>query len=142
MQLTIGSAEPGDEPIVCALWRACDLVASYNDPKADFQFAKAGECSDVLVGRNSAGAICGSVMVGHDGHRGWLYYVASDPTHRGAGFGRQMVAAGEDWLRQRGVAKVQLLVRETNTKVISFYEHLGFEVAPRTVMAKWLIETP
>lgn len=58
----------------------------------------------------------------------------------GAGFGRQMVAAGEDWLRQRGVVKVQLLVRETNTKVISFYEHLGFDVAPRAVMAKWLIE--
>ncbi len=51
-----------------------------------------------------------------------------------------MVEAGEAWLRDRGVVKVQLLVRETNTKVVSFYEHLGFEVAPRTVMAKWLIE--
>jgi ribosomal protein S18 acetylase RimI-like enzyme len=78
------------------------------------------------------------VMVGHDGHRGWLYYVASDPQSRGAGFGRQIVEAGENWLRQRGVAKVQLLVRETNTQVVAFYEHLGFEVAPRTVLAKWL----
>jgi ribosomal protein S18 acetylase RimI-like enzyme len=38
--------------------------------------------------------------------------------------------------------KVQLLVRETNTKVVAFYEHLGFEVAPRTMMAKWLSRPP
>src|ERR1700733_9877505 len=141
MPLTIRSAAADDEPAVIALWRACDLVASYNDPAADFAFAKAGACSDVLVGEDESGRIKGSVMVGHDGHRGWLYYVASDPAARGVGFGRQMVTAAEDWLRERGVVKVQLLVRETNTKVVSFYEHLGFEVAPRVVMSRWLRET-
>ena len=49
-----------------------------------------------------------------------------------------MVQAAENWLRQRNVVKVQLLVRETNTKVVSFYEHLGFEVTPRVVMSRWL----
>jgi hypothetical protein len=47
MLLTVKSAVAGDEPAVVALWRACDLVASYNDPVADFRFAKAGPCSDV-----------------------------------------------------------------------------------------------
>jgi ribosomal protein S18 acetylase RimI-like enzyme len=138
MPLTIRPAAAEDEQAVIALWRVCDLVASYNDPAVDFAFARAGACSDVLVGEDEIGQIKGSVMVGHDGHRGWLYYVASDPDSRGAGFGRQMVTAAEDWLRERGVIKAQLLVRETNTKVVSFYEHLGFEVAPRVVMGKWL----
>ncbi|HVE23208.1 MAG TPA: GNAT family acetyltransferase [Acidocella sp.] len=138
MPLTIRRATADDEPAVVALWRACDLVASYNDPAADFAFAKAGACSDVLVGVDEAGRIKASAMVGHDGHRGWLYYVASDPESRGAGFGRQIVTAAEAWLRERGVVKAQLLVRETNTKVVSFYERLGFEVAPRVVMGKWL----
>jgi ribosomal protein S18 acetylase RimI-like enzyme len=138
MLLTIRSAAAEDEQAVIALWRVCDLVASYNDPAVDFAFARAGACSDVLVGEDDSGRIKGSVMVGHDGHRGWLYYVASDPDSRGAGIGRQMVTAAEDWLRERGVAKAQLLVRETNTKVVSFYQHLGFEVAPRTIMGKWL----
>ena len=138
MRLTIRSAVPEDEPSVVALWRVCDLVASYNDPAADFRFARAGTCSDVLVGDDETGHISGSVMVGHDGHRGWLYYVAASPDARGSGIGRQMVGAAEAWLRQRGVVKAQLLVRETNTKVVSFYEHLGYEVAPRVVMAKWL----
>jgi ribosomal protein S18 acetylase RimI-like enzyme len=138
MPLIVRSAVPEDEPAVVALWRSCGLVASYNDPAADFRFARAGACSDVLVGVDAAGRIDGSVMVGHDGHRGWLYYVAAAPDARGSGIGRHMVQAGEGWLRQRGVVKVQLLVRETNTAVVGFYERLGFEVAPRTVMAKWL----
>src|ERR1700733_15632244 len=83
MLLTVRSAVAEDEQAVVALWRACDLVASYNDPVADFRFAKAGPCSDVLVGLDAAGGIAGSVMVGHDGHRGWLYYVAADPGSRG-----------------------------------------------------------
>jgi ribosomal protein S18 acetylase RimI-like enzyme len=136
--LKIRSAVLEDEQAVVALWRVCDLVASYNDPATDFRFATASACSEVLVGEDESGRIKGSVMVGHDGHRGWLYYVASDPGSRGSGFGRQMVQAAEDWLRDRNVAKAQLLVRETNTKVVSFYEHLDFEVAPRVVMSKWL----
>lgn len=142
MPLTIRSAQADDEAAVVALWRQCNLVASYNDPVADFRFARSGAGSDVLVGIGSAQAICGSVMVGHDGHRGWLYYVAAAPALRGQGIGRQMVEAGEAWLRERGVVKVQLLVRETNTEVVAFYERLGFEVAPRVVMGKWLRTPP
>ena len=141
MSLTVRRAVAEDEPAVVALWRACDLVAPYNDPVADFRFARAGPASDVLVGVDDAGEVAGSVMVGHDGHRGWLYYVAAGPGSRGKGVGRRMVRAAEDWLRARGVQKVQLLVRETNTAVVGFYEHLGFEVAPRVVMSRWLGQT-
>jgi ribosomal protein S18 acetylase RimI-like enzyme len=140
MLLTVRSAVAEDEHAVVALWRACDLVAPYNDPVVDFRFAKAGSCSDVLVAVDDVGEVAGSVMVGHDGHRGWIYYVAAHPTSRRRGVGRSMVRAAENWLRQRGVVKVQLLVRETNAKVVSFYEHLGFEVAPRVVMSRWLGE--
>ncbi len=138
MSLKIRKAEPGDEQTTVALWHACNLVATYNDPAAHFRFALDGACSDVLVGLSDDGQIKASVMVGHDGHRGWLYYVASTPDARGVGFGRAIVSAGEEWLRQRGVKKAQLLVRETNTKIVSFYEHLGFDVTPRVVMSKWL----
>ena len=138
MTLTIRSALPEEEQAVAALWRACGLVVSYNDPGTDFRFALAGDTSTVLVGTDAAGTIAGSVMVGHDGHRGWLYYVAVSPDHQGSGAGRQMVTAAEDWLRQLGVWKMQLLVRDTNTKVVAFYEHLGFEVSPRVVLSKAL----
>ena len=138
MPLTIRPATADDEPAVTALWRVCGLVASYNDPADDFAYARAGAASEVLVGEDGSGQVRASVMVGHDGHRGWLYYVAADPSSRGAGYGRLMVTAAEGWLRERGVRKTMLLVRETNAAVVAFYEHLGFEIAPSVVLGKWL----
>lgn len=136
--LAIAPAGAEDEDDVVDLWRACGLVVSYNDPAADFRQARGQAASDVLVGRDDSGEIVGSVMVGHDGHRGWLYYVAAAPEARGTGVGRRMVEAAEAWLRERGIVKAQLMVRETNTQVVAFYERLGFEVAPRILMSKWL----
>jgi ribosomal protein S18 acetylase RimI-like enzyme len=142
MTLEVRAAIEADEATVVALWRACGLVASYNDPATDFRFAHAKENSDVLVGTDTSGRIISSIMVGHDGHRGWLYYVAVAPDCRAQGVGRSMVKAGEKWLSARGVKKAQLMVRETNTETVAFYERVGFETIPRTVMQKWLEAKP
>lgn len=138
MTMTIRDALPADEQAVVALWQACGLVASYNDPGADFRFAVAGPGSTVLVAEGAEGAIVASVMVGHDGHRGWLYYVSATSDRRGEGLGSAVVSAGEQWLRDRGVPKVQLMVRDTNAAVLPFYERLGYEDSPRIIMSKWL----
>ncbi len=138
MSLTIRSAQDTDEDAVVALWRASNLVAGDKDPGADFQFARSGASSDVLLGIDEAGQVKASVMVGQDGHRGWLYYVASDPSARGLGFGRQIVQAAEEWLSDRGVGKAQLLVLTSNQTVVDFYDRLGFSVSPRIVMSKVL----
>ena len=136
MPVRVAKAE--DEDAVVALWHACDLVVSYNDPALDFRNALCSSSSNVLVGEEEGKSIVGTVLVGYDGHRGWLYYVAAEPHLQGRGIGRMMVEAAEQWLRDRGVSKAQLLVRDTNTKVVSFYEHLGFAPVPRVVMGKWL----
>jgi ribosomal protein S18 acetylase RimI-like enzyme len=138
MVLTVRNARADDEDAVIALWRACNLVAGANDPTADFQFARAGASSEVLLGVDEADEVKASVMVGHDGHRGWFYYVAADPNARGQGFGRQIVQAAEDWLDKRGISKVQLLVLTTNQTLVEFYDRLGFSVSPRIVMRKVL----
>ena len=138
MSITVRKATLEDEEAVVELWRTCNLVASYNDPLADFRFAMSGPNSAVLIAEEVGGCICGSVMVGHDGHRGWLYYVASAPDQRGKGIGQTMVEAGERWLRDLNVPKVQLMIRDTNVTVVPFYERLGYEDAPRIIMSKWL----
>ncbi len=140
MSTIVRPATPSDEAEVIHVWRSCGLVASYNDPSADFRFALLGPNSTVLVG-DAGGRICGSVMVGHDGHRGWLYYVASAPDQQRTGTGQAMIEAGEQWLRDRNVRKVQLMIRDTNATVVPFYERLGYQNTPRILMSKWLDET-
>ncbi len=136
-ELTVSHATVEDRDAVVDLWRACGLVATYNPPEADFEFARDKPASDVLVGRTGE-IIVDSVLVGHDGHRGWIYYVAVSPAHQGSGFGAEIVAAAEQWLTDRAVRKVQLMVRSTNTKVLGFYDRLGYERSEVTVMQRWL----
>jgi ribosomal protein S18 acetylase RimI-like enzyme len=136
--MRIRPAQTTDETDVVALWRDCGLAVSYNDPVADFRFALGKNNSDVLVGIDSSNTLIASVMVGHDGHRGWLYYVAVAQAVQRNGIGRLMTEAAETWLSERGVRKVQLMIRETNTQIASFYERSGFKTIPRTVMEKWL----
>jgi ribosomal protein S18 acetylase RimI-like enzyme len=137
MSAEIRSAAEADENAVTTLWQACSLTVPHNDPVQDFHFARGKPASDILVAAEGERVI-GSVMVGHDGHRGWLYYVAVDPALRRQGIGRALVRAGEAWLRDRGVPKVHLMVRETNTAVVEFYARIGYDPMPRFNMQKWL----
>ncbi len=98
---------------VIALWQACGLTRPWNDPTADIALARRGPHSTILIGRDGD-AIVATAMVGHDGHRGWVYYVATDPDRRARGYGRAIMNAAEDWLRAAGIAKLQLLVRREN----------------------------
>jgi ribosomal protein S18 acetylase RimI-like enzyme len=133
MILEIRAATDADEAETIALWRACGLVVSYNDPATDYRFAGAKPNSDILVCVSSSEKIIGSAMVGHDGHRGKLYYVAVASDHRSKEIGRAPVQAGEDWLAARGAAKAQLMIREADTDLVAFYQRLGFKTIPRTV---------
>jgi ribosomal protein S18 acetylase RimI-like enzyme len=64
--------------------------------------------------------------------------VAVDPDRRGKGHGRAIMNAAEEWLRQAGIAKMQLMVRSDNTGVQAFYESIGYDEQRRILYAKWL----
>jgi ribosomal protein S18 acetylase RimI-like enzyme len=135
--LSIAPIEDADVAAVIALWQRCDLTRPWNDPAADIAMARRGANATVLVGRDG-GDIAASVLVGHDGHRGWVYYVSVDPDRRGKGHGREIMNAAEDWLRGHGIEKLQLMVRAGNAKVQTFYETLDYQEQARVIYAKWL----
>jgi len=131
--------EDADQSIVIQLWRDCGLLSNpLNDPADDIVFCLQSGHGEVLIGTDDNGGIVASVMVGHDGHRGWIYYLASKTDQQGRGHGRRMMIAAENWLRERGVPKVELIIRDTNTRVIGFYQRLGYNVEPREIMSKRL----
>jgi ribosomal protein S18 acetylase RimI-like enzyme len=131
-----------DVPGVVQLWIDCGLTRPWNDPRADIAQARKSGCAEILVATAGDGRVTGSVMLGDDGHRGWFYYLAVAPDLRKSGLGRRIVAAGEDWMRGRGIAKSQLIIRAGNAKVQGFYEALGYGVQDRVLMARWLDGRP
>ena len=126
-----------DEEEVVALWHACGLTRPWNDPSADFRLALATPTSTVLMVREAADVI-GSVMVGFDGHRGWIYYLAVSPSARRQGVGRTLMAASEQWLRDRGAPKLQLMVRDDNAAALEFYATLGLEPQNVVTLGRFL----
>jgi ribosomal protein S18 acetylase RimI-like enzyme len=126
-----------DEAAVIALWQACGLTRPWNPPAGDIAFVRSSGHGDILLAED-ADAIVGSVMVGHDGHRGWIYYLAAAPADRKRGVGRRLMAAAEEWLASRGVRKCELMIRNSNEAAAAFYGRLGYEREPVLVMSRWL----
>jgi ribosomal protein S18 acetylase RimI-like enzyme len=136
-KLTVRPMVDGEEAAVIALWQVCGLTRPWNDPAADLAFARGKPNSDVLVGV-ADGRIVASAMVGHDGHRGTMYYVSVDPAWQKHGLGAELVAAAEAWLKARGVWKVNLLVRKGNEGVLGFYEGQGYVAGTSVQIEKWI----
>ena len=65
-------------------------------------------------------------MVGYDGHRGSVYYLAVDPGWRSKGIGSALMAHAEQMLLARGCPKINVSVRTENSQVIGFYLDRGY----------------
>ena len=120
------------------LWRDSGLTRPWNNPEADLRRAVAGPSSTVLAALDDSQHLAATAMVGHDGHRGWVYYLAVDPARRGCGLGREMMEACEMWVHAQQIPKIQLMVRTTNEAAVGFYRHLGYTNSEVIVLGRRL----
>jgi ribosomal protein S18 acetylase RimI-like enzyme len=120
-----------------ALWHQTGLARPWNDPAADLRRAMDSTSSTVL-GATDGEALVATAMVGHDGHRGWVYYLAVAPAAQRQGLGRQMMKKCEDWVLAQRIPKLQLMVRSGNAAAVDFYSKLGYTDAEVVVLGKRL----
>ena len=136
--LRIRSFDVADTEPVVALWRSAGLVVPWNDPYRDIERKLAVQPELFLVGE-SDGTVVATAMVGFDGHRGWVNYLAVDTDRRGERLGSLLMAEAERLLAERGCPKLNLQVRSANVGVIAFYRSLGYQVDDVTSLGKRLI---
>ena len=127
-----------DTDAVVALWNECGLVRPWNDPLKDIARKLTVQPDLFLIG-DEHDAVVATAMIGFDGHRGWVSYLAVDPAHRGQGFAAALMAEGERLLIELGCPKIMLMVRAENTTVTGLYEHLGYATEQTVLMGKRLI---
>ena len=125
MDLIIRKYEEKDEEQVVNLWEQCNLIVPQNDPHEDIKKKIEFQPNLLFVGTVND-EVVSSIMVGYEGHRGWVNYMAVLPEYQNKGYGRQIVNKGIAELKKMGCLKVNLQVREYNKDVIEFYENLGF----------------
>ncbi|MEZ4280689.1 MAG: GNAT family acetyltransferase [Myxococcota bacterium] len=127
-----------DELAVVRLWEECGLTRPWNDPRRDIA-RKLVVRRDLFLVAAHAGAIVGTVMVGYEGHRGWINYLAVAPAYQKQQLGRALMAEAETLLLREGCPKVNLQVRAGNEGVVAFYRRLGYDVEEMVSMGKRLI---
>ena len=123
--MNIRPFQPEDEEAVIALWQVCELTRPWNDPHADIARKLTEQPELFLVGTVNA-ELMASAMAGFDGHRGWVYYLAVAPAHRGRSYGSALMREVERLLRERGCPKLNLQVRAANAGAAAFYRKLGY----------------
>lgn len=127
-----------DESAVIELWRACDLLRPQNDPRKDIA-RKLRVNPDWFLVAEDEGHLVGAVMAGYEGHRGWINYLAVEPSRRRAGIGRALLVEAERLLCAAGCPKINLQVRPENKAAIEFYRRVGFSVEGAISMGKRLV---
>ncbi|WP_203567235.1 GNAT family acetyltransferase [Aestuariimicrobium ganziense] len=132
-ELVVLDERHADEAV--ALWTACGLTRPWNPPVDDFLRAVRGPSSQVL-GLVEDERLLATALVGHEGHRAWVYYLAVAPDLQGSGLGRRMMDACEQWAHEHGMPKIQLMVRDDNEAVRAFYDALGYELQPVVVYGR------
>jgi ribosomal protein S18 acetylase RimI-like enzyme len=110
-----------------SLWSICGLTRPWNDPNRDIERKLARDAENLLVLEDD-GQLIGSVMVGYEGHRGWINYLAVHPDRRRQGLGRLLMDEAERRLRALGCPKVNLQVRTSNEAAREFYRQIGYSV--------------
>jgi ribosomal protein S18 acetylase RimI-like enzyme len=139
--LAISDLRPAEISAAIAIWDEAGLLRSWNDPNADAELALRSADATILAARESDKLVA-TVMVGHDGHRGWVYYLAVVKALRRRGIGAMLMREAERWCRERGVPKLQLMMRSENAEVARFYAALGYDTSDVVVLAKWLNSRP
>lgn len=139
LKLQFSEIQNDDVTEVIDLWERCGLLRPWNDAHNDIAFCRQKPNSTILVGRSETSkTILASVMLGHDGHRGWVYYLSVDPDCQGKGLGAIVMKAAENWMLKQGVWKLQLMVRRGNEGVIQFYDRLGYQESSCMIMERWI----
>lgn len=79
-----------------------------------------------LLAEDSSRALAGCVYVELRGDRGYLGLLGVEPSRQGAGLGRKLMHAAENYFREKGCVAVDLRVISPRAPLPAFYQHLGY----------------
>lgn len=125
---SIRVALPNDVPELVRLINAAFVVEQpfIEGDRIDLDGVRAYmERGKFLLVEDSAGP-AGCVYVELRGERGYLGLLGVDPPHQGAGLGRKLMDAAEDYFRAAGCRGVDLRIISPRTPLPVFYAHLGY----------------
>ena len=130
--ITLRPARIEDAPTLATLMTQLDYPTSESQMRRRLELLARNDTFGAIISERD-GAVVG--MIGlrvergfeFDGMQGQIAALVVDAQFRGQGIGRLLVAAGEEWLRQRGAGKAIVTSAHRRKETHRFYEKLGYE---------------
>ena len=107
------------------LWQECGLLRSWGQSLEDIERCILAPSSGLMLASLDR-EIVGSIMLGHDSYKGWVYYLAVIPRFQRRGIGGSLMKYAESWMRERKISKLQASIGDNNMFVHAFYRNLGY----------------
>jgi GNAT superfamily N-acetyltransferase len=98
------------------------IAGDRTNPGGVREYMKKGK---FLLAEDSSG-LAGCVYVELRGDRGYLGLLGVEPRRQGAGLGRKLMDAAEEFFREAGCVAVDLRIVSARTPLPAFYRHLGY----------------
>jgi ribosomal protein S18 acetylase RimI-like enzyme len=127
-----------DQETVIDLWRKVGIIRVTNDPEVDIE-KKLEHSPELFLVAEIDGKIVGSVMIGYEGHRGWINYLGVSPELQRTRIGSALMRKAEQILHDLRCPKINLMIRKSNKHVIDFYKKNGYLEDEVICMGKRLI---
>jgi ribosomal protein S18 acetylase RimI-like enzyme len=127
-----------DKEQVIALWKEVfNPKKPHNNPETAINI-KVKHNDNLFFVAEKDNQIIGTILVGFDGHRGWIYSLAVLQKFRSKGIGKSLVEKAVEELKKLGCLKVNLQINGDNATVLDFYKKSGFSIEDRISMGKTL----
>lgn len=127
MDVKIVDYRKGDYKILVELWERSELP--YKSKGRDTEEKIEAELKKG-VGRfmfaEVDGRYIGTILVTHDGRKGWINRVAVIPEYRHKGIAKILVEAAEKWLDTEGVEIYACLIEDYNKTSFEVFKKLGY----------------
>jgi hypothetical protein len=104
---------------VIALWKKCGLTRSWNNPEKGIARKNSDKGGKFLIGQIDV-VLMASIMIGYDGHRDNVNYIAVDSDLLGASYGKILIAEAEQLPLSAGVQRPIFASEPIMTRLSNF----------------------
>jgi ribosomal protein S18 acetylase RimI-like enzyme len=117
----------GDYSTIIEIWEECGLPykPSGRDHPDSIEKEMNGDQNSFLVAEIH-GEIVGSILVTHDGRKGWINRLSVRREHRKIGIARALVSEAEKWLMEQGIGIFACFIEGDNPISKKVFERLGY----------------
>lgn len=127
IEITIRKASQQDIDTIISIWRNAELThkPKGRDTKknlhSQLQLPQIGVFIAAIKGKDVA-----TIMVSHDGRKGWLNRLAVLKNYRNKGIAQKLIAYSEKWLASQGLEIYATLIDDPNDPSMNLFMKSGY----------------